>query len=256
MNKFTKMAIVAAGVALVAQGARASFTVNDLYLGFTQGSASSDLIIDLGQGSSMSGSSVINLSGDLGGLSTFNTIFNNSANGVSMAIVGGDNVFNQYGVFATQLRTGGAGNASVAGSDLTGQTHISGQMSGGAGSITPVAALAGGLPAAGGMVTDPNKTYSSDIDLTTGANSFVGKTGVSPASTIDSSGVIMEDLWGATTSTAYSYKGYFTFDYNNDSLTFTPSTLAAVPEPATYGLFAGFGLLALSLRRQFRRKTA
>jgi hypothetical protein len=254
MNKLNKIALVAAGVALVAQGARASFTVNDLYLGFTQGSASSDLIIDLGQASSLFGSSsVVNLSADLGGLTTFNSIFNSTANGVSMAVVGGNNTFGQFGVFATQVRAGGAGDATVPGSSIS-AGHSSSQMSGGAATITGLAS--GGLPTAGNSVSDSSKSYSSGIDLTTSATSFVGKTGVNPAGAIGVSGLIYEDLYAATTATAYAYKGYFTFDYNNDSLTFTPAALAAVPEPATYGVFAGAGLLVLSLRRQFARKTA
>jgi hypothetical protein len=47
-----------------------------------------------------------------------------------------------------------------------------------------------------------------------------------------------------------TYLGYFTFNGANDELDFT-STVAAVPEPSTYGLLAASGLLALALRRQF-----
>jgi hypothetical protein len=253
MSKFNRIAIVAAGATLVAHGAQAAFTVNDLYLGFTQSAATSDLIIDLGQASSLiGGSSVLNLSGDLGGLTSFNSTFNNSPNGVSMAVVGGDATFGQFGVFATQLRAGGAGTASVAGSSIS-LGHSSSQMSGGATVISGLAS--GGLPSAGNSILDPNKSYSLSINVTTGANTFVGKTGVNPASVIDNTGVIYEDLWGATTTTPYTYEGYFTLDYNNDSLNFTPASVAAVPEPSTYSLFTGAGVLALSLHRRFRRKT-
>ena len=41
------------------------------------------------------------------------------------------------------------------------------------------------------------------------------------------------------------------FTYNSASGVLTYGQSAAVPEPATYGVLAGFGLLALSLRRQF-----
>lgn len=248
MNKFTKMAIVAAGAALVAQGARASFTVNDLYLGFTQSSASSDLIIDLGQGSSLSGSSSsVDLSSDLGGLSTFNSLFNNTATGVSMAVVGADNKFGQVDVYTTLLRSSGAGDPTVPGSSSAGLSTAG--LSTAASKVSGLAS--GGLPAAGSSISDNNKTYSSAIEGT--ANSFTASVGVNPGNAIDSSGTLMEDLYKGT-STGYTYEGYLTFNYGNDSLTFTPAT--AVPEPATYGLFAGAGLLVLSLRRQFRRKTA
>jgi hypothetical protein len=90
--------------------------------------------------------------------------------------------------------------------------------------------------------------------LATGSSSFVGKTGVNPAGTLDSTGVMYEDLYSATTGNPYAYQGFLTFDYNNDSLTFTPSTLA-VPEPSVYGL-VGAGFLMLALRHRFGRKTA
>jgi hypothetical protein len=43
--------------------------------------------------------------------------------------------------------------------------------------------------------------------------------------------------------------GYFTFNDVTGDITYT-SNLSAVPEPATYGLMAGVGLLALAFRRQ------
>jgi len=253
MKRLTKSAMIAAtvGAALASQSAQAGFTVNDLYLGFTTASASSDLIIDLGQASSLIGSgSVVNLSTDLGSLSTFNSTFNSTANGVVMAVVGGNNTFGSFGVFATQVRSGGAGDAAVPGSSIS-ATHSSTQMSGGAAAVAGLAALAGGLPTAGNSLSDPNKTYSSGIEAAGSQNNFIGKTGVNPAGTIDNTGIIYEDLWAATTGSAYAYKGYFTFNYGTDSLTFTP---VPVPEPATYGVLAAAGLLILSVRREFGRK--
>jgi len=253
MKRFTKTVMLgaAAAAALASQSAQAGFTVNDLYLGFTQPTATSDLIIDLGQASSLIGNtSIVDLSGDLGSLSTFNSTFSSTANGVSMAVIGGDNMFNQFGVFATQVRAGGAGLPGVAGSAIT-AGHTSALMSGGASVVAGLAS--GGQPTAGNSLVDGSKSYSA-AEVTTSASSFVGKTGVNPTGTIDSSGIIYEDLFAATTSSAYKYAGYFTFNYSADSLTFTPATLAAVPEPGMYGVLAGAGLLVLSLRRQFSIK--
>jgi len=96
-------------------------------------------------------------------------------------------------------------------------------MSGGASSITPVAANVGGLPSAGNFVLDPNKTYSSQIDAATSANSFIGKTGVDPTGIFDGTGVLYMDLYHATTTSNYTYLGYFTMDVSAGHLTFTPS---------------------------------
>ena len=259
MKRFTKTAMLGAavGAVLVSQSAQAGFTVNDLYLGFTQSSASSDLIIDLGQASSLIGaSSVVDLSSDLAGLSTFNSTFNTSANGVGMAVVGGDNVFGSFGVFATQVRSGGAGTAAIPGSSLTATPHSSSAMSGGASAVSAImSSVVGGLPTAGNQASDTTKSYSATE--VNGATTFLGKTGVQPAGTIGSSGIMYEDLWAATTTKAYTYEGFFTFNYGADSLTFTPASLvvSAVPEPGMYGVMAGAGLLVLSVRRQFSRKT-
>ncbi len=250
MTKYYKAAIIAVAAALASQAAQASQT--PLELGFTK-SGSSDLIIDLGSVSSLIGqTSVVDLSGDFNA-TTFNNTFG-SATGVSMAVVSGNPTFGQYDLYATQVRTGGAGNAAVAGSDLTSQGHSTSQISGGAATLTGNLAW----PTTTGQgVVDSTLTYSTKVEAST-ASSMFGKTGVQAAGTIDNTGTIYEDLWFATPSQAYTYEGYFTFNDNTGSLTFTSADVvtAPIPEPATYGVFAGFGLLALALRRQISRKNA
>jgi hypothetical protein len=63
---------------------------------------------------------------------------------------------------------------------------------------------------------------------------------------------IYEALWEVPVSGNGSdtYLGFFTFQTDGE-VEFT-----AVPEPATYGLLAGLGLLAVAVRRQFRALTA
>jgi hypothetical protein len=55
------------------------------------------------------------------------------------------------------------------------------------------------------------------------------------------------------TGQAETELGYFSF-YGDGEITYTEQNEipTAVPEPSTYGLLAGLGLLAVSLRRQFR----
>ena len=269
MKRFTKTAMLGAavGAVLVSQSAQAQFTVNDLYLGFTKSTASSDIIIDLGQASSLiADASVKDLSVDLGGLSTFNSTFSSSANGVAMAVIGGNNnnTVNPFGLFATQFRnttTGPLNTPSVAGSSLSTKSTSSAAMSGGANVVGGLAA--GGLPTAGNSLSDPNKTYFAAEQ--NGSGTFVGKTGINPTGTgttamsIGSTGVLYEDLYAAVQGGKYTYEGFFTFNYGNDLLTFTPNpnvVTAAVPEPGTYGVIAAAGLLVISLRRQLGAKAS
>jgi hypothetical protein len=62
------------------------------------------------------------------------------------------------------------------------------------------------------------------------------------------------DLWTVDANNdAPVLDGYFTFNTTSDILTFDT---VSVPEPTTYGLLAGAGLLIVSLRNQFSRKQA
>lgn len=221
--KITKIALLALISAFGLQMAHASFKTNDLYLGLTQSTAQNDYIIDLGQPNviGVGGSVPVTLSSDFS-LTTFNSTFSGGADGVSFAVVGGNNTQFQFGVYATQLRVGGAGNPAVAGSSIT-KGHSSSQMSGGAQSITEVASATTGLPSAGNSTLDSSKSYSSDIDDAVSQTSFVGATGVDPGSAMDSTGIIYMDLYHATTTSNYTYLGYFTLNVSSASLTFTPS---------------------------------
>ena len=74
-----------------------------------------------------------------------------------------------------------------------------------------------------------------------------------------SSGIVTETLFSATVSglsTVHeSTLGTLTVNLNNDTWSFNGAN-ASVPEPATYGLLAGAGLLVVGLRNQFTRKKA
>jgi len=254
MNKLTRAAIFAVGAALVAQSAQASFTANDLYLGFTDASATSDYIIDLGQPGAVGvgGSSVVDLSGSFssGLFSSFLGV--NSLTGVSAGVVGGESkgfpLPSVYDIYATSLRVGGAGNAGVAGSNLSGFIHSGNSIS------TSVAPLTGNPWAASGTggALDSNKSWASFVAPTLTTGSFYGASGINPNSAFDNTGVLYEDLWGATSSSAYGYLGFFKLDLSGgalNSFTFTPNP-NVVPEPTVLGLLGGAGILLLSLRRR------
>ena len=250
MKQSSKATLLAVGVAMASSMAHAVFVPNDLYLGFTKGSASSDYIVDLGSASTVGvgGGSVVDLSSDVSG-STFTSIFGSSPVGVSMGVVGGKAVFpSSYDIYATAFRGNGAFYPPNAGSDLSGFNHSQNTISSG---TADVGQMAFNVPA-GGSLTDPNKSWTTDIAPTLNANTFYGATGVNPNSAIDSSDVLYEDLWQATPSSAYKYLGFFTLDMSgsNPSLTFTS---AMIPEPTTFSLLGGGLLLFLGFRRKFQQ---
>jgi hypothetical protein len=55
---------------------------------------------------------------------------------------------------------------------------------------------------------------------------------------------------------AFSEIGTITIDVPTDTVTFNGIDSAPVPEPTTYGLLAGAGLLLVGVRRQFVKKNA
>jgi hypothetical protein len=231
MNKLIKFATVALISVSFSQLARAAFTINDLYLGFNESSAESDYIINLGLATTavgVGGATVVDLSSQFS-LSEFNSIFAGGANGVNVAVVGGDNAFGSYDVYATQIRTNGAGNPAVPGSSLSGQTHSQTEISGAA------AALSGSpWPVAGGSTNDTTKSFTSAVGPTVTAGDFIGKSGVNPFDTFGSPAIVYLDLWYATPTVAYTYKGYFKIDISTGTphLTFTPSGAPYSEPPA------------------------
>ncbi|HEU5068808.1 MAG TPA: PEP-CTERM sorting domain-containing protein [Verrucomicrobiae bacterium] len=253
MKLLTKPAVWAAGVSLIAAGAQA-FTANDIYLGFSQSGAAGDYLIDLGQVSAIGvgGSTVVDLSSSVS-LSQFNSTFVSGPNGVSVGAVGGESAFpSSYSIFATTLRITGPGNPAVAGSDLSSASHSQSVISSAVSDLTQVA-----FPTAGNGTVDAGKTWASHV-LTLGPGSFYGDSGINPSSTMDASGVVYQDLWGATPSGAYTYLGYFSLDLGGSeaSLTFTP-TAAPVPEPsgmALFGLGAVVCLFTLRNHNHNRRR--
>ncbi len=249
MKRLATIATLATGIALVSPMAEAeNFPANDLYLGFTSASATSDYIIDIGQGSVLANAgSSVDLSGAIS-KSTFDSVFSSGATGVNMSVVGGSLTFQQDSVYLTQVRLGGAADATVAGSpDLSGLSHSPGSLASAAGSIS---AMSPHLPTAGNGFADAFKSYTTYIAPTLTVQSFYGATGVNPLGTIDNSGVLREDLWHADVNNAYNYVGYLTLDVSgsNPSLTFTPAK--AVPEPGTLGLFIGAGIMFLAFGYQ------
>jgi hypothetical protein len=96
-------------------------------------------------------------------------------------------------------------------------------------------------------------TYGSSQSLGAGN----GSTALGTIEASPSGGTVYEALWEVPTGNSVSgagdtYEGYFTFKSDGE----VDFTEVAVPEPSTYGLIAGLGLLGLAFRRQLRALTA
>lgn len=259
MNTMKKTLGVAAAVVTavaLSSTAQAQYNSGDLVLGFTTSASTGDLVINLGATSSdtwlTAGSGTTDLvsGGEVGySKSTFVTAL--SANGLSLnsltwGVVGGYyNNANNAGVYVTSTSkpsvptTYGFPTSAI---DTAGNVIN--------GSSTP----------ANTAVVDPTQgngnSWKEAIVSTTGS-SLTG-TYLNPTTTTSSSfssGTSYEtiELYSSIQKSGVSTLtdlGYFTLG-SDGSFTFT-----AVPEPATYGLLAGLGVLAVSLRRQLGRKDA
>ncbi len=259
MNKITKAAVIAAGVALACGAAHAQIAPNDLILGFNQQEvSSSDYIVDLGNistGVGVGGTQIVDLSSKIS-ISAFNSAFS-SPNGVAAGFAGGNNGIGTKDVFVTQLRSG-ANPASVPGSVTPANPNT-------ASAISTAAAAVNAITPLGVVGSGSGTTWSSQVAPNASDNTgtpFLAQLGINPNSVI-TGGTVVEDLYqdnrvGSLGQSGWTYDGFLTLTFSGgaESLTFTPAGFVPVPEPATYGWLAGAGLLALSLRRQLGRKTA
>jgi len=246
MNKMALAAVAASALAATAAHAQYNNNANELLLGFTTAASTGDLVIDLGTASSitsLSGTTDLNAHGNTGfSASALAAALGQnglSINGLTWGVVGGSspNAANQD-IFFTVAHGAPKPSAfpnytGVADVDSAGFSITSGKNA----------------------VVDPTQgtgtSFSEAIAAAGGSGSFVTDTGKTPTTKTPASGAfsVSEDLYESIKgSSSTVFEGTFTFD-NLGNFSFTP-----VPEPATYGLLAGLGLLALTVRRQFTRK--
>ena len=226
MKRITKTVIVAAVALMAAASTEAATYTGDLLLGFTSQSGN-DFVVDIGQASALTSGQTFNLSGSLGGF---------NLNSVNWGIIGDKNVAGIRNVWTT---TGGTSPNTVGNTAQWGQIDTatksiySGFITGGAGdTITPASTDDNGWnqqTKVGGLATQYHNVYEDPNVVGLGSAS------------------VFNLIANGSAPTSF---GTFTLD-SGGVVTFTA---AAVPEPSTYGLLAGAGLLVICLRRQFLRR--
>jgi len=254
MKNLTKAAVLSAAVALAGQAAYAQIAADDLILGFNK-AGKSDYVIDLGAFANLSTTAVTHLGSDVS-LSTFNTTFTSLA-GVNAAVVGGNSslITGVGDAYLDKVRTGAINGPLTAGTETALPSVTRNQMAQAATSVDSVNA------GVNGDFTQFVGTSPTDNGTGTFLQNLNAPLGTSL--TDFSSGVLTLDIYKATRPSAGSsgwvFDGTVSLDFTGSSpvADFTPAGFsAAVPEPSTYGMIAGGGLLVLALRRQFRRVTA
>jgi hypothetical protein len=256
MNKLTKAVLLSAAVALANQAARAQLSPGDLILGFSPAATASsgnDYVIDLGQ--VPTGNQVTHL-GSLVDFTTFNSTFTTANQLAQVGIIDG------FGI-----------NGTTGDYDIISVARVESGNPGAAGTETPPA-----KPSTGSRVTQAATAMSvitpGTPSITSSTSSFFQSTKVNGATfannlqvdpRVSFSSTVALDLYktlrSGAASLAYAYVGQLDIDLSSFSMT-TPATVdfipagfvSAVPEPATFGVIAGAGLLLLSLRRQFRNQ--
>jgi hypothetical protein len=265
-----KAALLAALGLAAAPSAMAASANGDVVAGMNDilGGTGNDYVIDMGSYTQFTTSSSVTASIDS---SLFTAAFGgdvNALNNVAAGVVagGGNPVTTQY-LFGTE---GGAVKTTItAVSFLNAWNSAFGPLT--------------GEYTAAGSATNPTWDYevatgqgSTHRDTSGTGVSSKAYTSATPESLL-SSGIVAESLWvdsdTAGVVSGWSQLGSIYFNATGSAVTEnvngTPTTIAAdsvdffgtnftaaVPEPSTYGIFAGVGVLILGLRRQLTGKIA
>jgi len=227
MKKTIKATMIALAVAGAASAAQAATYNNDLIIGFTSASGN-DLLYDLGSFSSLT-------SGEQWNLSTLLSGYN--LNTVNWGVVGNTSASSSSRVLYTTFNSTPANAGSARGNAVN----------------TADGALYSNFATAGSgqFATVDSSTDNSWNHQT--LNPTLSTQYQNAWENPNQVGTGSINFWAVqANNTTGTQDQFFTLD-SSGTVTFG---VAAVPEPSTYGLFAGAGVLAVCLRNQFRRKQA
>ena len=277
MNAINKTMLVAAAIAAVfgaveASAASFTYTDGDLLLNFRAKAGTSyganNLTIDIGQASTYETATAVVP------LTQFNTtdlnLVNNTAgdySSFSFSALG--TLFNgNKTVYSTRTRS--AGSVNYNDTSLSGSTAWTSSSQAGLGATssqidtiaqnaltfgTALPGASAGISIADGSANGYHSYVRKSASDDTGNLNGKWKGEVETSTGTGFSTFVRADLYKNAPGVAGSYLGYFQFNADGSAF-FSPQNLAAVPEPATYGIVAGLGLVALSLRNRASRKQA
>ena len=256
MRKLYKAAFGAA-LGLVTITAAQAQPATDMFLGMTDptlGSSANDYVIDLGATSQFT--TTASLSWTINS-TLFTQAFGLDANAltdVSAGVIGVPDLLHIYQTDAKTPDTTTVGEFNLA-------RGIPAQLNAGASGAAGVYASSAAGSWSTLVAVDPTTAGSSL------SGSFTGDTGNNPQEYLSAGILSGLDLYEAIQSgsghsvvvSPWTLVGTFSVDANSnpsldanaDTITFTGT---AVPEPASFGILAGAGLLIMSLRRQFVSK--
>ena len=246
MTKTYKLTLLAAlGLASVT-AAKADYANGDLLVGVYQPGVANTTVVDLGSFSSISGSTyqTWNLSSALAAAGFGSTLSGSATFGVVGESSTGTTAF--HAIYETVVSPSTPPTFSGAGAFNGIKTDVVniGNLTAGPGTFATL------------VIPNPNLNaqsgdwYSQTVNYVANQGGITLSSGVNPAATVGTSDILYKTTANGATPVAFNS---FSLNPNTEVLTYGT---AAVPEPATYGMIAGLGLLAFSLRNQFRGKQA
>jgi hypothetical protein len=221
MRKTPKYALLLASALAVAASAQAQYVNGDLLVGFTGGSQ--DFIYDLGQASSLTLGRTWNLGANLG---------------TQFGLLGAQTIFTERHIYATSFDSVNENGFSPANLFFNARADIT--------------TIAGGLTVGNSRTTTPSAadwttgwTYQTAQAAGTPGNTFQNDY-FNPNVSVSSIAYLYDNLNSGTVTAA----GFFSYNSSSGQLAYG---VTAVPEPTTFSLLGGLGLLALAVRRKLAK---
>jgi hypothetical protein len=238
MKNSIKLSLLAVAAAAVTSAQGAAYSSGDLLIGFNSGSGGTDYLLDAGPVTAL-------VQGE-----TWNV---NTLLGFPLNTAGSPN---RFGAFAYDevnnllwMTAGSIG--SPLGSTITGaKGPIEVLASGQTGNNTAIQAGQTRVTTVASDSTFQANFYNQAINNTLSGNLVQSVAPAVPTFVVPASASTTLKFWEQDINSVVTQDSFFKYDQTSGILTFGT---AAVPEPGTYGILAGLGVLALSLRRQFAR---